>query len=135
MGSHAHSKALKRGGRFGLKYCPICNTPLTLFTIMRALTSTRLRCPLCRRRLKVLPANRLNLCLTLAYLLLACLSLLIGLKIGESLQHSLLSGILIYLFICIPLVELLAAYYIQRNPALRIACVNLKRMKKNSKAS
>ena len=118
-----------------MKYCPVCNTPLTLFTIMRALTSNRLRCPFCGRRLKVLPANKLNLCLGIAYLLLACLSLFIGFQIGESQKHSLLSGIVIYLFICIPLVELLAAYYIQRNPALRVGCVNRKQPKKRPTAS
>lgn len=118
-----------------MKYCPVCNTPLTLFTIMRALTSNRLRCPFCGSRLKVFPVNSLNLRLGLAYLLLACLSLLIGLQIDESLKYCLLSGILIYLFICIPLVELLAAYYIQRNPALRVGCLNRKQPKKRPTAS
>ena len=105
-----------------MKYCPVCDAPLTLFVIMRALTANRLRCPHCGRRLKVIPASKLNLTIAFAYLMLSCLSLLVGLHLSETFQAGLLTGLAVYLFVFIPLIELLAGLYISKSQRLRIAC-------------
>lgn len=96
--------------------------PLTLFVFMRALNVNRLRCPHCGRRLKVIPASKLNLTIAFAYLMLSCLSLLLGLRLCETFQAGLLVGVAIYLFVFIPLVKLLVSLYISRSRKLRIAC-------------
>lgn len=109
-----------------MKRCPVCNAPITLFTIIKALSSTRIRCPNCGRRLQFIPSGKLNLSIAVTYLLFSCLSLAFGLRLSENFTSGILTGIGVYFLICIPLVEIVVALYINRHPALQVTCVQKK---------
>lgn len=107
-----------------MKRCPLCEAPITVFALMWAPASSRLRCPNCGRRLKLTGVRPLTLMVSLAYFLLGCLSFMLGFRLFGALIPCLATGITIYLLVCVPLIELLACLYVHSNKRIQVNCPN-----------